>query len=580
MKSPAVLVTIFAFLLGAGSSWAQSAQNTPAVTAFSPFVIGSTYGTSNDVAVVVDPTDAQNLPNGDILITGNTGTGGIPWTAGTDSASFLMRVTGTGEIVWQRWLRPMRNWGMLRAQAFAFSATGEIYVAGVCHLHPTLHPVSVNPQFEAGMHKLVLLKFSAAGSLLWQEGFQVTAPDELVRSLVVNDSGDVCILFGPEENYSRELWKVAGDGHVLWQRTLFSSMGSIYLNWRSMAVDRDGSATLVGECDDSFNGNKVALLNVDAAGTAISCSYTAINVAQKGPFAVTGALPTQQGFMIYGLVAEKRAETQRVALAVAEISREGKPIRQGAVAVPSRHAIEDIRLFAHGAGWIASFSTSTQRTVLADFDENLVATGVTQVDSPFIIRPLCAILSSTGDLWAASAVWVDTEMPFVFSFAAFDPFDGMRSEPMDHSLLDIGVEPRDGPDMELIQSESTLPGTAPLMASDSPVTVYPVRAGDGEFAGFRWLATHDFFPRYGEVLSWATINDTRVRLRDAPGLASRTIKLLDKGIGVHVMDRSAFPSQVDSMNAPWYHVRLVDGTEGWVYGAYVTLHDEGEGSGD
>ena len=78
--------------------------------------------------------------------------------------------------------------------------------------------------------------------------------------------------------------------------------------------------------------------------------------------------------------------------------------------------------------------------------------------------------------------------------------------------------PTDRFEIDLNRPESTLASRSPGR-SGSPVTVYPSRAWDEGFVGFRWLATHDSFHRYERTIWSAWISASRVRFRDSPGPA-------------------------------------------------------------
>jgi hypothetical protein len=67
------------------------------------------------------------------------------------------------------------------------------------------------------------------------------------------------------------------------------------------------------------------------------------------------------------------------------------------------------------------------------------------------------------------------------------------------------------------------------------------------------------------------INDTRVRLRDSPSLTGKTMKYLNNGDKVKIIDRTNDKMRIDAMEAFWYKVRIANDTEGWVYGTFVTV---------
>jgi hypothetical protein len=71
------------------------------------------------------------------------------------------------------------------------------------------------------------------------------------------------------------------------------------------------------------------------------------------------------------------------------------------------------------------------------------------------------------------------------------------------------------------------------------------------------------------------INDDMVRLREKPGLDSKTKDHLNEEDKVTIVDESSYKEQIGSMNDRWYEVLFADketeGEAGWVYGAFVNV---------
>jgi len=69
------------------------------------------------------------------------------------------------------------------------------------------------------------------------------------------------------------------------------------------------------------------------------------------------------------------------------------------------------------------------------------------------------------------------------------------------------------------------------------------------------------------------LNDSRVRLREAPHLEAKTLGYLEKGQTVQVLERSGAPVRLQGMEAYWYRVQTPDGASGWAYGQFIDLLD-------
>lgn len=83
----------------------------------------------------------------------------------------------------------------------------------------------------------------------------------------------------------------------------------------------------------------------------------------------------------------------------------------------------------------------------------------------------------------------------------------------------------------------------------------------------RWLqgAGLLFAPQQGRL------NDSRVRLREAPHLEAKTLGYLEKGQLVQVLERSGARVRLQGMEAYWYRVQTPEGAVGWAYGQYIDL---------
>ena len=72
-------------------------------------------------------------------------------------------------------------------------------------------------------------------------------------------------------------------------------------------------------------------------------------------------------------------------------------------------------------------------------------------------------------------------------------------------------------------------------------------------------------PKPGQQLTgYVSTRSKRLRVRKGPGLSYATITLIPKGTVVTILGKP---------NDNWYSVRLSDGTEGYCYSGYITLHN-------
>jgi hypothetical protein len=80
--------------------------------------------------------------------------------------------------------------------------------------------------------------------------------------------------------------------------------------------------------------------------------------------------------------------------------------------------------------------------------------------------------------------------------------------------------------------------------------------------------------RDGDAAYSCVINDDQVRLRGGPYLESVIITHLNRGEKAGIIDRTTKKERLENREAYWYRVRLQDGRDGWVFGAYVEGGDE------
>lgn len=69
------------------------------------------------------------------------------------------------------------------------------------------------------------------------------------------------------------------------------------------------------------------------------------------------------------------------------------------------------------------------------------------------------------------------------------------------------------------------------------------------------------------------VNDNRVRIRDAPDISSKVTSYVYEDEYVWVREQGMTKETVDGKTAPWYLIEMPDGRKGWVFGAFVDIHN-------
>lgn len=97
----------------------------------------------------------------------------------------------------------------------------------------------------------------------------------------------------------------------------------------------------------------------------------------------------------------------------------------------------------------------------------------------------------------------------------------------------------------------------------------PPRSGWKYLQASDWgnIRTLIFYPTTG------TINESDINFRKGPDLGAKIIGTLNSGERVRVIGRSNHEESIGPDWDYWYMVRRVDGTEGWLYGAFVNLSE-------
>ncbi|ULQ61177.1 SH3 domain-containing protein [Brucepastera parasyntrophica] len=75
------------------------------------------------------------------------------------------------------------------------------------------------------------------------------------------------------------------------------------------------------------------------------------------------------------------------------------------------------------------------------------------------------------------------------------------------------------------------------------------------------------------------LNDDRVRLRAEPSTNAAVVGTYPVKTGFRILEKGTREETIAGDTDVWYKVRLLDGTEGWFFGAFVhNLYDGPDGS--
>lgn len=195
-------------------------------------------GSSTDTA-----TGVAAGPDGSAYVTGTTS------SFGPGNPAFLLRFAAGGALVWQR------TWGGVNvdfANAVAVASDGSAYVVG-----QTVSFGSVRDAF--------IVKFSAAGDLLWQRIWGGPTRDA-ASAVAVGPDGSVYVA-GQSESFSAvyeiTLLKFAPDGTLVFQELWSRGVNDFA---QGIAVSGDGSVYVAGI---RSGGSESTLLKFAADGTLL-----------------------------------------------------------------------------------------------------------------------------------------------------------------------------------------------------------------------------------------------------------------------------------------------------------------------
>jgi hypothetical protein len=205
-----------------------------------------TWGGSANDSLVSVAADA----NGNVYAAGTTSSFGA---GGQDI--LLLKYDGTGNLVWSR------TWGGSAndyAVGVAVDASGNVYVAGG------------TASFGAGWYDAVILKFDAAGDLLWNKTWGGSSFD-VAYDLAFDAGGNVYVA---AESYSlgnrAVLLKLDPNGNLL--ATHAWKGPATYDSGYSVDVDKNGNVILAGTSWDYSvfpNHNSILLVKFDSQGNPL-----------------------------------------------------------------------------------------------------------------------------------------------------------------------------------------------------------------------------------------------------------------------------------------------------------------------
>ena len=220
--------------------------------------------------------------DGSTYLAGNT----TSFTADGSTAVFLVKFASDGSLAWQRTYETPTPFGSDTASEAAVAPDGSVYVTGFT--------------FGNG-GDLLLLKFSPEGALLWQLRWG-GSNFEGGESVAVGADGSVYVVGGTTTfgtGNDLVVLKFTPAGALVWQQTWGPARGD------GVAVGPDGNLYVAGAALRGAGRADVAVLSLDPAGTLLSQrAYSAglsvdarggLTVASDGSIYVAGALFTPAG---------------------------------------------------------------------------------------------------------------------------------------------------------------------------------------------------------------------------------------------------------------------------------------------
>ena len=190
--------------------------------------------------------------------------------------AFVVKFTPEGSLSWQRTFAGPAQFSIDRANGVAVAPDGSVYAAG--------QTVGVG-------NDVLLLKFSAEGSLVWQRRWD-TGGQETGEGVAVASDGSVYVT-GVTDSFGGFghlfVLRFAPDGTLVWQRIRDVATDAAVGTGEAITVAPDGSIYAAGVTPRAVVGEfDMLLLKLDAEGTPVwQRTYTAADVADaRGGVAV------------------------------------------------------------------------------------------------------------------------------------------------------------------------------------------------------------------------------------------------------------------------------------------------------
>ncbi len=168
---------------------------------------------------------------------------------GFDSKTIEVSVENSGMPAW---VRRVAEGGYVRANSTATDALGNVYTVGSVD-------VSLPGQAALGGRDAYLMKFNAAGQVLWTRQFG-TAGDDSAVSVSVDAAGAVLVAGDTDQAFAGFTNAGLIDTYLAWftaegTKTRVVQFGTADYDYpQAMAIDRGGRAVLVGTTTGAFAG--------------------------------------------------------------------------------------------------------------------------------------------------------------------------------------------------------------------------------------------------------------------------------------------------------------------------------------
>jgi uncharacterized delta-60 repeat protein len=181
---------------------------------------------------------------------------------------FLVKFAADGSLIWQRTFEGPEQFGIDQANGVAVAPDGSVYVTG---------------QTLGVQGDVLLLKFTAEGSLVWQRRWDA-GMTETGAAVAVATDGSVYVTGGTNSfgGFGHLfVLRFAPDGTLVWQRIRSVATDEAVGTGEGIAVDADGNVYAAGVAPRPVVGEfDMVLLKLDPQGALVwQRSYSAAEVA-------------------------------------------------------------------------------------------------------------------------------------------------------------------------------------------------------------------------------------------------------------------------------------------------------------